>query len=243
MYHCRIFTHILLILSCVLTRERERQRETEWETERCLCLQSQKEASNWEKGKLWEEPLLSWVKQIVAYFLLDFHVCYLIFMPIHKGMWISFHDLKEANKWVEFSFCLNLIKFLLYVLNNLVDGKFLYLALMLVNCMLLWHSFDLLCCLSSHHTLKRNWQFFLFYDYENDLSALIELELWNLNLFFFCQKLEQTVAAGKKLASLEEREHARMDAFRVAVWNWDFIVKFICLMICKYHTISLNSNT
>ena len=86
-------------------------------------------------------------------------------------------------------------------------------------------------------------EFALFYDYENYLSALIELELGNLNLFFFCQKLEQTVAAGKKLASLEEREHARMDAFRVAVWNQDSIVKFICLMICKYHTISLNSYT
>lgn len=29
--------------------------------------------------------------------------------------------------------------------------------------------------------------------------------------------LERTVAAGKKLASLEEREYARMDAFRVAL--------------------------
>lgn len=33
----------------------------------------------------------------------------------------------------------------------------------------------------------------------------------------YMQRLERTIAAGNKLANIEEREIARMDAFRVAV--------------------------
>lgn len=38
-----------------------------------------------------------------------------------------------------------------------------------------------------------------------------------LRFVVHAQRLERTIAAGNKLANLEEREMARMDAFRVAV--------------------------
>lgn len=49
------------------------------------------------------------------------------------------------------------------------------------------------------------------------------------------QRLERTIAAGNKLANLEEREMARMDAFRVAV---SFAYSFFFLHCLQFVKIS-----